>query len=309
MRLTRTGRTLVALSIALALTGCSKSTSPTSGTVGSADQLAVTSAAISTSGIVSDSLLDSTMPISSFSATPAPGGALAAIWPLYWWRTIRTVNTSFTYAFSDSDSTGRPRQADVVVTRHILGTLHVWKELTTDSTHADTSNVVRKPIDDTWVRYVRLRRMAGAGATENAWRVTAASLAKVNSPNTTEQIQSVRLQATGLDTTVTDPAALWHFNQLFHMLAGDSVTVTATTSHPDDVVLCYWHDRRERFHNNGDGTYSYRLRLPLLERGGERFIGVNALSHGTLFDDTLPYDSMAWVFHVFVGVRPAGSYY
>ena len=42
---------------------------------------------------------------------------------------------------------------------------------------------------------------------------------------------------------------------------------------------------------------------------GERFIAVNALSHGTLYDDTIPYDSMAWVFHCWIGSRPTGSYY
>jgi hypothetical protein len=34
--------------------------------------------------------------------------------------------------------------------------------------------------------------------------------------------------------------------------------------------------------------------LPRSDQGGLRHLAVNALSHGTLFDDALPYDSKAW---------------
>jgi len=89
---------------------------------------------------------------------------------------------------------------------------------------------------------------------------------------------------------------------------GDSVRLTVTTSRTDDVVLAYWHDHRERFHNNGDGTYSFTLHIGGSD-GGPRFFGVNAFSHGTLFDDVAAYDSMAWIFHCFVGTRPSGDLY
>jgi hypothetical protein len=233
----------------------------------------------------------------------------AVILPRYWWRTVEQTGANFAYAFSDSDSTGRPRQVDLTVTRHLAGTLHIYKALAADTMQIDSANVVTKPIDDTWVRHVRLNRVPVTGSAHTTWRVTGASAAQVASPSTGEQIVSVRLQATGIDTTVTDPTALWRFNQLFHVMAGDSVTVTATTTHTNDVVLCYWHDRRERFHNNGDNTYTFKLRVPLVEHVGARFFAVNALARGTLYDDTLPYDSMAWVFHCFVGGRPVGSYY
>jgi len=309
-------RALTALALAVTLASCSKSTSPVAGGgSASAEQLAVATAISGTSGILTDSLLDQITTPAALDAQPVAGGLAgsasvqAAITPRMWWRTVHETSASFTYAFSDSDSTGRPRQADLVVTRQLAGTLHIFKALPTDSTRLDSTDIVTKPIADTWVRHVRLNRVAATGSAHTAWRVTGASVAQVTSPGTGEQILSVRLQATGIDTTVADPTALWQFHQLFHMLAGDSVTVTATTTHTNDVVLCYWHDRRERFHSNGDGTYTYKLRLPALEHGGERFIGVTALSHGTLYDNATAYDSFAWAFHCFVGGRPAGAYY
>ena len=55
----------------------------------------------------------------------------------------------------------------------------------------------------------------------------------------------------------------------------------------------YLRDMRFRLKNNGDDTYSGTFRTGWLT--GVRHFGVNALSHGTLFDDTAPYDSQRWV--------------
>ena len=57
---------------------------------------------------------------------------------------------------------------------------------------------------------------------------------------------------------------------------------------------------RFAFHNNGDGTFTGRWLVPVVP--GIQLVGVNALSHGTLFDDLAPYDSEAWLFHF--AVRP-----
>jgi len=297
-------RTLGLFALALAVAGCSKSpTSPTSLLPGgtAAQQAAVASVVVSTPSILSDSLMDVGSTPALLDAGQARNGVAAAVIPRYWWRSISSIDRSFAFAFSDSDSAGVPRQADVTITRHMLGQLNFFKALASDSMKLDSANVVHKPIDETAVRHVRLRRMAAGTSATKAWFVTGASAEAIASNPATESIQSVRVQATGLDTTLTDPAALWTLPQLFHIAPGDSLSLTATTSHTDDVVLCYWHDRRERFHANGDGTYSFKLRLPPTEYGRTRFIGVNALSHGTLYDDTLPYDSAAWVFYCVVG--------
>ena len=73
----------------------------------------------------------------------------------------------------------------------------------------------------------------------------------------------------------------------------DTVRLTATTLRNDDVVVLQQSDRRFRLHNNGDDTYTGVFRTGLLD--GMRHVGVNALSHGTLFDDAAPYDSQAWI--------------
>jgi hypothetical protein len=71
------------------------------------------------------------------------------------------------------------------------------------------------------------------------------------------------------------------------------VTLTATTGSASDVVLFYGHDVRRRFTNNGDGTFTFTFTAGRFI--GLRNFGVDALSHGTLFDDTAPYDSNAWI--------------
>jgi len=51
---------------------------------------------------------------------------------------------------------------------------------------------------------------------------------------------------------------------------------------------------RSRFTNNADGTFTFTFTTG---RGlGLHRFGVDALSHGTLFDDVAPYDSNAWIF-------------
>jgi len=96
------------------------------------------------------------------------------------------------------------------------------------------------------------------------------------------------------DTTITDPLEMHRLRRVLHIPAGTEVVVTVTTGSADDLVLLYrWH-HRFRFHNNGDGTFTFRWTTS--NEPGLRHFGVNALSRGTLFDDAAPYDSQAWLF-------------
>jgi len=45
----------------------------------------------------------------------------AAIHPLRYWRTIRSVDRSFEFAFADTDSTGHPTTAVVTIRKRLLG--------------------------------------------------------------------------------------------------------------------------------------------------------------------------------------------
>jgi hypothetical protein len=97
------------------------------------------------------------------------------------------------------------------------------------------------------------------------------------------------------DTTIYDPLAFRRLRQVLRVAPGTQVTLTVTTEAKDDVVVLYHRDRRFRFHNNGDFTYTgvWTTGLPM---PGLLHVGINALSHGTLFDDQAPYDSQAWIF-------------
>ena len=80
------------------------------------------------------------------------------------------------------------------------------------------------------------------------------------------------------------------------------MTLTAYTERSDDVVLLYLRDHRAPFHNNGDGTSTAVFSAPDLL--GLHHVGVNVLSHDTLFDDTVAYNSLAWIVPIWVGDAP-----
>ena len=101
------------------------------------------------------------------------------------------------------------------------------------------------------------------------------------------------IQSGDLDTTVTNPLAFWRLRRLIRLEPVSQVTLTATTQAHDDIVVLYSRERRARFHNNGDGTYTLTWSAGSL--AGLHHLGVNALSHGTLYDDQAVYDSQTWI--------------
>jgi hypothetical protein len=234
----------------------------------------------------------------------------ASINPLRFWRVITSVERSFEFAFADSDSTGRPTTAIVTVHRSLAGHFNILTGTPRgDSTVLDSSvSVIRKPLADRWVRRILLKRVPAADSAGRAWRVVATSAARVTSRDATTQITSLRFQTAGVDTTITDPLRFFYLRRILKLEPGTSVTLTVTTLKNDDVVVMCRFGHRFRFHNNGDNTYTGVWQVPDLRMGnGPRpgpgrppifHFGVNALSHGTLFDDRAPYDSQAWVLPV-----------
>lgn len=245
-------------------------------------------------------------------------GALAAIRPLFWWRSINSVSRTFETEYTDPDSTGRPTMATVTVHKLLTGTFNI---VAGDSaSHPDS--ILRKPLEDSWVRKLLLKRVRDIVVGDTVisrWKLVGTSGVEVTSTNAVTTIQSVRIQAgtlagSVLDTTITDPLQLHRLRRVFHLPTGTQVIVTVTTGSADDVVLLYrWH-RRVRFINNGDGTHTAgwitgdewdrdRDLLFAATTDGDgrdgswvRHFGVNAISHGTLYDDASPYDSNAWIF-------------
>lgn len=221
------------------------------------------------------------------------GTGMAAIQPLRFWRATTGVQTSFDTQFGPPDSTGRPTSALVTIHRHLTGSFNIVAGSTTPT---DTSrSLIQKPLDDNWTRKIALVRAPDRfGPAITRWRLAGTSAVDVHTQGGVTAVQSVRIQATHLDTTITDPLELHRLRRVLFVPEGDQVTLTVTTANSSDVVLFYGHDQRRRFINNGDGTFTFTFTAGRFI--GLRNFGVDALSHGTLFDDAAAYDSNAWIF-------------
>jgi hypothetical protein len=302
-----TASALTLILVTAALSGCGKSTKPASpiNTVGmngaTAVDIAKASDAISANPAYVDESLyaDATpMTFSAGSAVDLDGPGTGFHRPLRWWRTISSISRSVDLTFGDPDSTGRPTTALATVHRHILGNFHV---VLADSTASDSlRRIVVKPLDDSWTRLLALHRRhvtesddTTATGDRDDWRIVGTSGVLVTSAGATVGIQSVRIQAGSLDTTITDPLALHRLRRFecFHSL--QLVHLTVTTGHNDDIVAFYRDGDRRPFTSNGDGTYT--IDFLGWDFGGLRHVGVNAFARGTITSDTYPYDSQAWL--------------
>jgi hypothetical protein len=289
------------------LAGCGKSTvnSPATSDTASLDRAEVASVVAAVPEVIEDGQFESAE-VTSLGASPA--GALAAIDPLRFWRVITDVDRRFEFAFADSDSTGRPTTAIVTVHKRLTGRFDILTGVPgSDGADLDSSlRVVHKPLTDHWVRRILLERVATGDSARSAWRVVATSGVKVTSRDAATRIVSLRIQADGVDTTLTDPLRFFRLRHILKLQPGTPVTLTVTTLRNDDIVVLCRLGHRFRFHNNGDDTYTGVWLVPDL-RGGNGpgpgrpplfHFGVDALSRGTLFDDQAPYDSQAWVLPV-----------
>ena len=307
-------RLLLATSLLAAIglsAGCGKTTvnPPASSDTSSLDQAQVASVVAVEPEVVEDGQFESA-DLTSLGADPGATGTLAVINPLRFWRVITRVERRFEFAFADTDSAGRPTTAIVTVHKALAGRFNILTGVPgSDSTALDSSlSVAHKPLADRWVRRILLRRLPGSDSTRGTWRVVATSGVEVTSRDATTRIASLRIQTADVDTTVTDPLHFFYLRRILKLEPGTPVTLTVTTLKNDDVVVMCRSGHRFRFHNNGDNTYTGVWQVPDLRVGnGSRpgpgrppifHFGVNALSHGTLFDDQAPYDSQAWLLPV-----------
>ena len=261
------------------------------------DQAEVASVVAANPSYVDDEVSESAEQ-TSLSAAASVGeastlGVEAAIQPITFWREIRDTDRRFEFAFRDTDDTGRPTTAVVTVHKLFTGRFNILVADEVPEGSPPQSHVISKPLADHWVRRLLLRRVQLPDSERRAWRVVATSGVQVTSRDAETRIQSLRVQSGPLDTTITEPLAFFRLRGILKLDPLAEVTLTATTSRPDDVVLLYVRDRRVRFHGNGDGTYTATFPVP--DRTGLHHVGVNALSNGTLFDDQARYDSQAWI--------------
>lgn len=292
------------LLVIAALSGCGKSSKPASplgSNGGSNGATAVDVAQVNDQMAVHPTEVNEDVYDTSTPTGMDPGGGtFAAIRPLRWWRRIETVERNVDTQFGDPDSTGRPRSALVTITRHLVGKLYIAFG---DTTATDTSvKVITKPIDEQWVRKLAMHRYCfprdvieheEGDDDHGGWRIVGTSGVQITSKDATTHIASIRIQTADHDTTITDPLALHRLRRLFCLPPLKPVKITVTTGRNDDIVFLYRFLSRRPLKNNGDGTYTIEFADD--DFVGLRHFGVNAFSKGTLFDDTAPYDSQAWI--------------
>lgn len=275
---------------AFALAGCGKSTdvtqANTGGTVAGSDAAQV-AAVIDNNPEYADEDVFSTNQIGSFEV----GGGFSAVRPLRFFREITNVEKSRDVEFGAPDADGNPTTALVTLHRHLTGSFHLLAGSTDPS---DTTRTrISKPLDDQWTRRMLLQRVKLPNDSLR-WRLVGTSAAEARTVNGSTHLVSLRIQAAGVDTTITDPLAMHRLRRIVLLPPGMPVTLTATTSAASDVVLFYGRDMRRRFVNNNDGTHTFQFTAGRFVGLGN--FGVDALSNGTLFDDTAAYDSNAWIF-------------
>jgi len=229
-------------------------------------------------------------------------GINAEIDPAGWFRLIRRHERRFVIEFEHPDT--NTIEAHVRVIDRLVGTFNVVTRRDTIEGGNTERRWIAKPLADRSVRravLVRHRvqnddaedREDGFSDGWSRWRLAAVSGAEISSDDGTRTIQSVRVQSGDVDVTVTDPLELVRRNQLPRIAPGAAVHVVATTGDASDVLVLYVRWGRMRMRATATpGQFEARFLAPV--QGGLRQFAVNALSHGTLFDDALPYDSKAW---------------
>ena len=249
----------------------------------------------------------------SFGASTGGSASLdAAIDPAFWFRLIRSHERRYVIEIEKPDSL--TRIAHVRIIDRLLGTFNVVTKPDTIDGQPVRGEWIRKRLADTSVRkavFVRHRIVReGEDFDEDGdrtddedgedglrdgwtrWYLRALSGAEITSDEGTRTITSLRIQAGDVDVTVTDPLELKRRRELLRLPPASPVHVTVTTGDPTDVVVLYARWGRTRLRRMDDGTFQGRFRTP--EAFGLKHLAVNALSHGTLFDDVAPYDSKAW---------------
>jgi hypothetical protein len=275
---------------ALALAGCGRTDSlqgPSTGPAAGSDDAEIAAALAASPEYVNEGVWQDETPV-----TLEEGSGFAAIRPLRFWREIRQVETDLHTEFLNPDANGRPQLAIVTIRRNLHGSFNIVAgQVEGEDT---TRSLVRKPLDDLWTRRIALVRLPMPEDTANSrWRLAGTSGVDVRTRGGDTRVLSLRIESTDLDTTITDPLELHRLRRVLKLAPGDEVRLTATTADPSDVVLFHGFDARRRFANHGDGSHSFRF--PSGQFPGLRHFGVDALSHGTLFDDAEAYDANAWI--------------
>ena len=256
----------------------------------------------------------------SFSIAPGVPGTETAIDPALWFRTIRSHDRRYVVEFEHPDT--NTVVAHVKIVDRLKGSFNVVTKRDTIDGQVTERRIISKPLADTSIRKAVFKRHRcvrdgsddDAADSEDAedgyrdgwsrWKLVALSGNEVTSDDGTRAIQSVRIQSGDVDVTVTDPLALLRVrSELIHIAPGAPVHVTAQTADATDVLVLYTRWGRQRMRPAEGGGFEGRFPAPL--EPGLRHLAVNAIAHGTIYDDVAPYDSKAWGIPFVVGPPPA----
>src|SRR5690349_1611513 len=125
------------------LGGCGGKSSTAPATSSTTDQAQVASTLAASASLVDDGLAEDPSRVGANSLEPASAAALeTAIKPFTWWQNVTQETRSWSFAWSDTDSTARPRTCIATLTKHMTGFLIVIPTSASDSTQGDSSNVI-----------------------------------------------------------------------------------------------------------------------------------------------------------------------
>ncbi|GJM44094.1 MAG: hypothetical protein DHS20C21_09360 [Gemmatimonadota bacterium] len=222
------------------------------------------------------------------------GFALAPINTHAWKRQV--LDRSRTIDISIEQPGDAPATADVTITSEVSGLLHLAV--------CETDELVRltKEFSDTGVRSLFFERVRpGTDLRHRGWKLQAISGMLIESPGTTREIRSVRVQAGDVDETITNVTDLVRVGNLLTLPSGSEVVVTVDTGDATDAVFLHRRHARHRaeLENNGDGTFTGKFNVANAQRGF-RHLAIDVLSDGTLYDDEERYDNVVWGIPFFV---------
>jgi hypothetical protein len=203
-----------------------------------------------------------------------------------WWRELIDVDKTIKVVITRNNG---PPVADVSITYDVTGLLHLIPG------EASTQSEFVKDFQNRAARSLYFERQGPPRQhPHRGWKLKALSGALIASPGTTRNINSVRVQVGTIDETITNVTDLVRLENILRLPPNSEVNVTVDTGDATDSVYLHVRSHHLRFAlaNNGDGTHTGVYRTG--EGRGPRHAVIDVLSNGTLFDDSAPYDNMAW---------------
>ena len=300
---------------ALSITGCMKhDNGPVTGSSGSADQISQ----IQTQALADPFVQSDQATFSDQAVQPTDYGTIgkidAAITPLRWGRFISGETRTVTTTILPGDTT-----AMATIVKTITGVFKI------KGTEAGVDTVITKSFTDRAVRNLLMRKVNMLDT--SVWRPAATSLVdgQTTPPPANNSIQIKEVQVfTPTDTvTVTDPTTFYlrYEWRPFHdgerkdcpqFKGGDKVIVQATvvsqSADTDLVAIRYGFGganlsfgRRQHMDLisqtlNSDSTYTRVYQGTWYAHFFTGFfnVGIDAVTRGTLYDDSLPYSASWW---------------